>query len=77
MVGICGSDEKCNYLVEDLNFDAAINYKSTASISEQLRTLCPDGVDAYFDNVGGNVTEEVRGTFVRSLGIEVDQYFLV
>ncbi|MEQ2264230.1 Prostaglandin reductase 2 [Xenotaenia resolanae] len=58
VVGICGSDEKCKALVEDLGFSAAVNYRSE-DISARLQDICPDGVDVYFDNVGGAVSEPV------------------
>jgi len=49
VIGICGSDEKCKWL-EELGFDAAINYK-TAPIATTLRKVAPQGIDCYFDNV--------------------------
>jgi len=58
VVGIAGSDEKCRWLTEELGFDAAINYK-LSGWSAQLSASCPDGVDLYFDNVGGEVTDVV------------------
>ncbi|NQW20363.1 MAG: NADP-dependent oxidoreductase [Chloroflexi bacterium] len=58
VIGIAGSDEKCSYVVDELGFDAAINYK-TQDGSAELRRLCPDGIDVYFDNVGGPVTDAV------------------
>lgn len=58
VVGICGSDEKCDYLRSQLGFDATVNYK-TDNIAEKLKQISPDGVHCYFDNVGGNVSEVV------------------
>ncbi|XP_036590206.1 prostaglandin reductase 2-like [Trichosurus vulpecula] len=58
VVGICGTDEKCSFLVSELGFDAAINYKK-GNVAEQLRKVCPSGVDVYFDNVGGDITDTV------------------
>ncbi|ULU05965.1 hypothetical protein L5515_014229 [Caenorhabditis briggsae] len=58
IIGICGSDEKCKVLKEEFGFDAAINYK-TEIISGRLDRLAPDGVDIYWDNVGGRVSDEV------------------
>ena len=58
-VGIAGSEEKIRYLVDELGFDDAFNYKTTADYSARLRALCPDGIDVYFDNVGGAITDAV------------------
>ena len=52
VVGTAGSDAKCRYLTEECGFDAAINYK-TENVDEALGTHCPDGIDVFFDNVGG------------------------
>lgn len=57
-VGIAGSDEKVDYLINELGFDAAVNYKKD-SFEEDLRKALPDGVDVYFDNVGGPVSDAV------------------
>lgn len=58
VVGIAGSDRKCQWLTEDLGFDAAVNYKEE-DVREALSATCPDGIDAYFDNVGGEITDAV------------------
>jgi NADPH-dependent curcumin reductase CurA len=59
VVGFAGSDEKTGWLTEDLGFDAAINYKATDDYRAALDEAAPDGVDVYFDNVGGPVTDAV------------------
>ena len=59
VVGFAGSDAKTAWLTEDLGFDAAINYKSTDDYADALSTAAPDGVDVYFDNVGGPITDAV------------------
>ncbi len=56
VVGIAGTDEKCRWITEDLGFDDAINYK-TENVRQSLRDKCPDGVDVFFDNVGGEILE--------------------
>jgi len=58
-VGIAGSDEKVAWLRDELGFDAAFNYKTTTSYTAKLAELCPKGVDVYFDNVGGTITDAV------------------
>ena len=57
-MGICGTNEKCAVLTDELGFDAAINYK-TDDVSKRLQEVCPHGVDVYFDNVGGDVSNAV------------------
>jgi NADPH-dependent curcumin reductase CurA len=54
VVGIAGSDEKCTFVVEELGFDACINYK-TEDLVPALKAACPKGVDIYFENVGGAI----------------------
>jgi len=58
IVGIAGGEEKCRYVVDELGFDDCINYKE-GDLSEQLKAACPDGIDVYFENVGGDVTKAV------------------
>jgi len=58
VVGIAGSDEKCRLVTAKYGFDACVNYKSK-DWAEQLKAACPDGIDTYFDNVGGPVLDTV------------------
>ena len=57
-VGVAGSSEKCAYVVDELGFDACVNYKSP-SFRDDLAAACPQGVDVYFENVGGAVQAAV------------------
>jgi NADPH-dependent curcumin reductase CurA len=59
VVGFAGSDEKTDWLTDDLGFDAAINYKETDDYRTALDEAAPGGVDVYFDNVGGPITDAV------------------
>ncbi|QNP72921.1 NADP-dependent oxidoreductase [Streptomyces roseirectus] len=61
VIGSAGSDEKVKLLVEEYGFDAAFNYK-TGKVSDLLREAAPDGVDVYFDNVGGDHLEAAIGS---------------
>lgn len=58
VVGIAGGKEKCDYLTSELGFDAAVDYKSD-DFRRDLKAACPKGVDVYFDNVGGDILDEV------------------
>jgi NADPH-dependent curcumin reductase CurA len=59
VVGVAGSDEKCDYLIRELGADAAVNYKTAGDLNAAMREACPAGVDVYFDNVGGAVSDAV------------------
>ena len=62
VVGIAGGPDKCRYVVEELGFDACIDYRDhtdAASLSRALKQACPDGIDGYFENVGGTVLDAV------------------
>jgi len=59
VVGITGSDDKVKLLVTKFGFDEAINYKTTTYVNKAIGTICNDGVDIYFDNVGGRISDEV------------------
>ena len=56
VVGIAGGAEKCKYVVEELGFDACVDYKA-GELRKQLKEACPAGVDVYFDNVGGEILD--------------------
>ncbi|MEK7834313.1 MAG: NADP-dependent oxidoreductase, partial [Acidobacteriota bacterium] len=56
-VGIAGTDDKVGYLTDELGFDAAFNYKTVTDYFAKLRELCPNGIDSYFDNVGGTISD--------------------
>jgi NADPH-dependent curcumin reductase CurA len=57
VVGIAGGAEKCGYVVDTLGFDEAIDYKNE-KVADRLRQACPDGIDLYFDNVGGSILDD-------------------
>jgi NADPH-dependent curcumin reductase len=70
VVGIAGSAEKCEYVVKELGFDAAINYKSE-DVRKSLQKLCPKGVDVYFDNVGGEILDAVLTQLARGARVVI------
>jgi NADPH-dependent curcumin reductase CurA len=62
VIGIAGSEDKCDWLVNELGFDSAINYKmhnNRAQLCAEIKTHCPDGIDIYFESVGGYFMEAV------------------
>ncbi|MGH7000374.1 MAG: NADP-dependent oxidoreductase [Stellaceae bacterium] len=68
VVGIAGGAEKCNYIVKELGFNAAIDYKAE-DVRKALQKNCPKGVDVYFDNVGGDILDAVLTQLARGARI--------
>lgn len=62
VIGIAGGRKKCNYVINELGFDGCVDYKNE-SVSRSIFKECPDGVDVYFDNVGGNILDSAL-TFI-------------
>ena len=60
VIGIAGNSEKCSWIVDSLGFDGAINYRSE-NVAAALRARCPEGIDLYYDNVGGDILEACLG----------------
>ncbi|KIC48808.1 NADP-dependent oxidoreductase [Tateyamaria sp. ANG-S1] len=60
VVGIAGGPEKCAFVTEELGFDACVDYRADG-VFKALRAACPDGIDVYFDNVGGEILETTLG----------------
>ena len=58
-IGIAGSNDKIRFITRELGFDGGFNYKDASDYYAKLRELCPNGVDVYFDNVGGSITDSV------------------
>jgi NADPH-dependent curcumin reductase len=69
-VGIAGGTEKCEYVVEVLGFDAAIDYKSE-DVAAGLREHCPKGIDVYFDNVGGEILDAALARLARQARVVI------
>jgi len=70
VVGIAGGAEKCRYIVDELGFDAAIDYKSD-DVKQSLRKHCPKGIDVYFDNVGGAILDAALANLARGARIVI------
>ncbi len=69
-IGIAGGADKCRYLVEELGFDGAVDYKAE-DVGKALRPHCPNGVDVYFDNVGGEILDAVLTRLARNARIVI------
>lgn len=65
VIGIAGTDEKVEMLKSKFGFDEAINYKTTKDMTKAIAEVCPDGVDVYFDNVGGTISDSVHANITR------------
>ena len=59
VIGIVGTDEKAELIREKFGFDGALNYNKTPDLSAEIAAVCPDGVNIYFDNVGGSLSDAV------------------
>ena len=70
VVGIAGAAEKCDFVVDDLGFDACVSHRSP-TYRDDLRAACPDGIDIYFENVGGHVFEGVLPLLNRNARISL------
>jgi NADPH-dependent curcumin reductase CurA len=69
-IGVAGGADKCRWLVDELGFDAAIDYKA-GELRTELKKHTPDGVDVFFDNVGGEVLEQVLGRLARGARVVI------
>ncbi|MBW2235571.1 MAG: NADP-dependent oxidoreductase [Deltaproteobacteria bacterium] len=70
VVGIAGGAEKCSWLTDKAGFDAAIDYKNE-DVGARLSELCPDGIDVFFDNVGGPILDEVLARIARGARVVI------
>ena len=70
VIGVAGGADKCAWLTDKAHFDAAIDYKSE-DIGERLSELCPDGIDVFFDNVGGSVLDAVLARIARGARVVI------
>jgi NADPH-dependent curcumin reductase CurA len=74
VVGITGTDEKVKLLKSKFKFDHAINYKTTPDLKEAIQNVCPNGVDIYFDNVGGKISDAVLANINKHARLPVCGY---
>ncbi len=65
VVGIAGGEDKCRWIVDELGFDAAVDYKA-GDVNKALRQHCPKGIDVYFDNVGGDILDAALARIARN-----------
>lgn len=65
VVGLAGTDEKITLLKNKFGLDEALNYKTTKDLKKAIATACPDGIDVYFDNVGGEISDNVMAAMNR------------
>jgi hypothetical protein len=70
VVGVAGGPDKCRLAVEEFGYDACIDYKSE-DVRRRLRDLCPNGIDVYFDNVGGEILEAALANLARGARIPI------
>lgn len=70
VVGIAGGEAKCKYLIDTLGFDAAVDYKQP-DLSKALRSACPNGIDVYFDNVGGDILDAALRLLARGARVVI------
>ncbi len=70
VVGIAGGPDKCSWIVDELGFDAAIDYKGE-DVNVALREHCPEGIDVYFDNVGGDILDAALARLARGARVAI------
>ncbi len=71
VVGIAGGGRKIAYILDELGFDAGIDYKAGLDLDDALTAACPDGVDVYFDNVGGAISDAVLNHLARGARVAI------
>ena len=71
VVGIAGGPAKTGYLTTELGFDAGVDYKSAGDLSAEIAACCTDGVDVYFDNVGGAISDAVLDHLARGARVAI------
>lgn len=71
VIGLAGTDDKVNMLESEFGFDKAINYKTTVDLKAAIKAIAPEGVDIYFDNVGGEISDAVLANINKYARISV------